>query len=72
MTPDEDGRLASDALDMWLTLVEGRLRFFGRRIGAMLLSPGERATAEAEARRAAERRIAELEALLARRPEPPL
>jgi Uma2 family endonuclease len=72
MTPDEDGRLASDALDMWLTLVEGRLRFFDRRTGAMLLSPGERATAEAEARRAAERRIAELEALLARRPEPPL
>jgi Uma2 family endonuclease len=71
---DENGALNSDVLGMRLQLVEGYLHLFDRRSGARLLSPAERADVEAQradseaaARRDAERRIAELEALLRER-----
>ena len=55
---DADGSLLSDELDMRLALVDGELRLFDRRTGAMLLSPAERTAAEAGARRAAEEQAA--------------
>lgn len=68
---EPDGSLQSDALNLTLRLVRGRLRFFDRETGVELLSPEERADteaarAEAEALRAAiaEARVAELEARL--------
>jgi len=64
MQPDEDGALRSDELDMRLRLVSGLLRFSDWESDQPFLSPGERAAAEAAALREAERRIAELEALL--------
>ena len=64
IAPDVDGGLLSAELDMELILVNGELRLKDRRTGADHLSPAERAEAEAVARRAAEQRIAELEALL--------
>lgn len=88
ITPGPDGSLISETLGMRLLLVEGRLRLFALAAGRELLSPGERAVAEAahaeaeaaranaetaraeaeaEARRAAEARIAELERLLRER-----
>jgi len=71
MTPDVDGALVSAELGLVLVLVDGRLRLRDRSTGVDLLSPMERAAAEAaraelEAARAdaAERRVVELEALL--------
>ena len=70
LAPDADGALLSQALGMRIMLVEGRLRLFDPQTGAPLLSPAERAETEAAARRAAEQRIAELEARLAQREFP--
>ena len=81
LAADEDGALVSETLGLRLVLVDGRLRFRDAQTGADLLSPPERASveaqraaaeaeradAEAAARRAAEARIAELEALLTSR-----
>jgi len=74
METGRDGALLSGALNMRLMLVDGRLRLFDRQSGAMFLSAAERtdaatqrADAEAAARREAERRVAELEALLRER-----
>jgi Uma2 family endonuclease len=47
LEPDDSGGFESEALDLRLQLVDGRLRFFNRRTGAMLRSPAER-TADAE------------------------
>lgn len=70
MEADAAGALLSDALDLRLALIDGQLRLFHRRTGALLVSPSERADIEAEARRSAEQRIAELEAELRRRKSP--
>jgi Uma2 family endonuclease len=67
MQPAAEGGLVSEELNMRLALVDSRLRLYDRQTGAELLSPSERVDAESAARRAAERRIAELEALLAQR-----
>jgi hypothetical protein len=67
MATDAAGALLSDALDMRLMLVNGRLCFVDRQTGRELLSPEEKLT-EAEARAAAaEARAAELEARLRER-----
>jgi hypothetical protein len=47
--------------------MDGRLELFDAAAGERLLSPSERARIEGEARRAAEARIAELEAPLRER-----
>jgi Uma2 family endonuclease len=67
--PEADGSITSSALGLTLRLIDGRLRFFEQGTGVMLLSPDElaaaataRADEEAAARRAAEARVAELEA----------
>jgi Uma2 family endonuclease len=79
--PDRNGAIESGALSMRLHVIDRELRLFDTRSGEPLLSPAERARlesqraeaeamradAEAAARRAAERRIAELEALLRER-----
>jgi hypothetical protein len=67
MEEDMTGALLSDALDLRLARVDGQLRLFHRQTGAPLLSPSERVSIEAEARRAAEQRVAELEAELRNR-----
>ena len=64
METDAEGALLSDELGMRLLLQDGRLRLFDRQTGTALLDRAERIAAEAGARRAAEARIAELEALL--------
>jgi hypothetical protein len=83
MMPDATGALTSAELGMRLQLVGDVLHLFDRETGARFLSPGERAEREtarasaeaararAEAARAdaAERRVAELEALLRERGE---
>jgi Uma2 family endonuclease len=60
IAPAADGALLSETLNMLLRPVDGRLRLFDRQTGAELFSPAERAEA-------AERRVAELEALLRQR-----
>lgn len=67
MAANERGALLSDVLGMRLELVDGYLHLFDRQSGARLLSPAERAEAESARAEAAERRIAELEALLRER-----
>jgi Uma2 family endonuclease len=57
VAPEPDGSLVSEALNLTLRLVDGRLRLFDRASGIELLSPEERADA-------AEARVAELEARL--------
>lgn len=66
MTPDAEGALDCAGVGLRLRLIDGRLRFIDSRTGTLLLDPIERADAEAEARRQAEARIAELEAQIAR------
>ena len=71
-----DGSLLSEELGLLLVLEKGVLQLFDPRTGTRLLDPAERAelgaerAREAAARRAAEARIAELEALL-REQRPP-
>jgi Uma2 family endonuclease len=60
MTPDDNGALTSNVLGMRLQIVDEVLYLFDLRTGVRFLSPVERADA-------AERRIAELEALLRER-----
>jgi Uma2 family endonuclease len=60
MAPDDTGALTSSVLGMRLQLIDGLLHLFDARTGARFLSPVERADA-------AERRVAELEALLRER-----
>jgi hypothetical protein len=64
MAQDTNGACLSDALGLRLVLESGRLQFEDSRTGQRLLTPSERADVETEARRAAEARVAELEALL--------
>jgi Uma2 family endonuclease len=78
IAPERHGALQSEALGLFLRLVDGRLRYFDRATGVELLSPEERAElemeqadleaarADLEAARAAtaEARVAELEARL--------
>jgi Uma2 family endonuclease len=64
-----DGAFISASLSLHLRLMDGRLELFDAATGERLLSPSERAQAEGEARRAAEARVAELEALLRERGE---
>ena len=61
---DAAGGLISEELGMRLVLDDGRLRFIDLITGVTLLSPQERAAAEAAARATAEARVAQLEALL--------
>jgi Uma2 family endonuclease len=74
MTPAPDGSLPSETLNLWLRLEDGRLMLVDRATGEPLPSPRDRAAeataraeAEAIARRAAEERVARLEALLQER-----
>ena len=69
MEVQEDGGLLSDELGLRLVLENGLLQAYDRRTGLRLLSHRERAMEEAEARQAAESRIAALEALLRDRGE---
>jgi Uma2 family endonuclease len=64
MPMDGDGALLSDALDLRLRLVEGRLRFEERATGQELLSPAEALAAERQARQSLEAEVARLRALL--------
>lgn len=67
--PAADGSLLSEALGLRLQIENGRLRLIEAATGKRLLKPAEvreQVRAEAEARRAAERRLADAEAELAR------
>jgi Uma2 family endonuclease len=70
MATDADGALISEALGMRLHLIDRQLRLFDAHTGALLLSPAEQAEIQRRRADAAERRIAELEALLRERGQP--
>lgn len=67
MASDDNGALMSSVLDMRLQLVDGLLHLFDARTGVRILSPAERADVESARAETAERRVAELEALLRER-----